>query len=210
MGNNSKTRRSGDPRVRQQDSHHEPAPAPVTPTAATPAEAWVGVDEKAVAVLMLPSGNAARVRRSGPEAFMTSGIIPDPLTAIVEKGIRSKKGLPPQKQADIAKDPEKLGAVIEMLDRTLVYAVVEPTVVMPPACVVCDELDTTSAKQHSDKNRDDYHEYKEGDRVAGVVYADRVSMDDKMFIMTWTLGGTSDLERFREEQRRSVASISTQ
>jgi hypothetical protein len=138
---------------------------------------------------------------------MAQGLIPDPLTAIVEKGIASKKGLRPQQQIDIAKDPVKLGALVEMLDRTLCYAVVEPRVVMPPECTVCDELDTATAKQHTDQDRKDYHEFAEGERLHGVLYADRVDMEDKSFIMQFTLGGTRDLERFRREHSSALAGL---
>lgn len=218
MGKN-RQHKSGDPRVRQQDS--QPLPPTPAPTAATLADSWVSkVEGTGIEIVQLPSGNAARVRRSGPEAFMAQGIIPDPLTAIVEKAIQSKKGLRPKDEADMARDPKKLGALVEMLDRTLCYAVVEPAVVMPPTCIhviehdgpeekMCGELDTATATQHSDREHPNYHEFMEGERKPGVLYADRVDMEDKLFIMQFTLGGTRDLERFRQQQRSGMASIPT-
>lgn len=158
-------------------------------------------------VVTLPSGNRARVRRSGPEAFLEQGLIPDPLTATIEKSIRSKKGLRPEKQVDIMDDPVKLGALVEMLDRTCCYAVVEPHVEMPPTCTECDELDTPRAPWHKDESHERHHKFVERPREPGVLYADRVDMDDKMFILNFTLGGTRDLERFRRELGVGVAGL---
>ena len=177
------------------------------PLAPTPASAWVshttGDDED----LLLPSGNVARVRRVGPEAFMTQGIMPDTVSPIIEKAIRSKKGLKPAQQAEMAKDPKQLGALMEMLDRTLCYAVIAPQVQMPPGCVTCDELDTVAAEQHRDEDRADFHPFVQAERSPGVLYADRVDLDDKMFVLNFVVGGTRDLERFRGELGTSVAGV---
>lgn len=203
-----KRRNSGDPRKAEPNGAAAPTPAPTTATAAS---AWVShVPDDSVEVLALPSGNAARVRHIKPEAFLEQGLIPDPITAIVDKAIKSKKGLRPQQKVDMSKDPEQLGAMLEMMDRTVVFAVVEPTVVMPPECVVCHNANLARNKQHSDKGRDDFHEFVPEPREEGVLYVDRVDMDDKAFIMQWTMGGTRDLERFRREQRGSMASMASQ
>lgn len=85
----------------------------------------------------LPSGNVALVRRVGPEAFMEQGIMPDTLAPIVQKAIHNKKGLPPKAIDDMVTDPDKLGEMVEMMDRLLCYAVIEPEVTMPPGCLTC-------------------------------------------------------------------------
>jgi hypothetical protein len=157
--------------------------------------------------LQLPSGNVARVRRVGPEAFMTQDIMPDAISPIVEKAIRSKKGLKPAQQAELARDPKQLGAMMEMLDRTMCYAVLQPKVSMPPGCAECGQLDTTASDVHHDEELEDYHEFEPAPRDPNVLYADRVDLDDKMFILNFVVGGTSDLQRFRSEQREAVGSV---
>lgn len=202
MAAQSKNRKSGDPRKRA-----EAAVAPAQPLVPTSASEWVshttGDDED----IQLPSGNVARVRRVGPEAFLTQGVMPDSISPIVEKAIRSKKGLKPAQQAEMAKDPKQLGAMMEMLDRTMCYAVLAPKVAMPPACIVCGQLDTTGTEVHHDTELADYHEFQPGERHPGVLYADRVDLDDKMFILNFVVGGTRDLERFRGQQREAVGSV---
>ena len=199
--------RSGNPRVRATAIPAPPPPQQV-PDAATSASAWVSKEGRGDAeVILLPSGNNALVRRTGPEAFLEQGLIPDMLTPIVEKAIHSKQGLKPQKQKDMLKDPKAMGSIVEMLDRTLCYAVVEPHVSMPPTCTVCDVLDISSANQHKDEKRADYHVFVEDKRIDGVLYADRVDFDDKMFVMNFCLGGTRDLETFRSQSGTSMAGL---
>lgn len=181
---------------------------PVTPTEITAPSAWVSQEGRGDAeVVSLPSGNTARVRRSGPEAFMTQGLIPDTVTPIVEKAIKSKKGLRPEKAQQLMQDPKQLGALMEMLDRTLCYAVLEPSVSMPPGCKVCDEIDTNAAVQHEDRTREDFHPFDPKPRHPDVLYADRVDLEDKVFILQFTMGGTRDLERFRREHGTGVAGL---
>ena len=45
-------------------------------------------------------------------------------------------------------------------------------------------------------------------RVAGVVYADQVEMEDKLFLFQFVVGGTRDLERFRKESDDALGSLS--
>jgi hypothetical protein len=184
------------------------APQPISTTEITSPEAWVSVEGRGDdEIIKLPSGNVARVRRAGAEAFLAQGLIPDTLTPIVEKAIKSKKGMRPEQSKKIMEDPKQLGSLMEMLDRTTCYAVLEPRVVMPPTCVVCDELDTNAAEQHVKQSREDYHAFQQKPREAGVLYADRVDLQDKMFILQFTMGGTRDLERFRREHGTGMAGL---
>lgn len=206
MANKKNRNRSGDPRVRASYGIPEtPTQPPIT--GPTSADQWVsktaGDDED----VRLPSGNVARVRRVGPEAFLTQGIMPDSVSPIVEKAIRSKKGLRPQEQAEMVKDPKQLGALMEMLDRTLCYAVLQPEVVMPPACTVCGELDSSQVEVHHDQSLSDFHRFVPGERQPGKLYADRVDLEDKMFVLNFVVGGTRDLERFRGELGAGVERV---
>jgi hypothetical protein len=182
------------------------APAPAAPT---PAAAWVSnVPSDDAEIVGLPSGNAARIRHVAPEAFLEQGLIPDPLTAIVDKAIKSKKGLRPADERKMTDDPAKVGAMLEMMDRIVCFSVVEPKVVMPPVCVICHEHNTARAKQHQDETHNDYHPFEPEERKDGVLYVDKVDSEDKMFIMNWAMGGTRDLERFRRQHRASVDRVS--
>ena len=198
-----KTRKRSAPKV-------DAVPSPeATPTAVTSADAWVSkvVVADEAAPLPLPSGNVARVRSVGPEAFMEQGLIPDAITPMVERAIESKRGVKPKEVGAAMRDPKKMGAMLEMLDRTVVYAVVEPKVSMPPACTECGALNTNAAVQHQDSTREDYHAFTPAERKAGVLYVDRVDLDDKVFIMNYAMGNTKDLEAFRKQHTKAMASV---
>lgn len=201
-----KKARSGNPATRAQATPPEPEPQqPGTPTRATD---WVSREGRGdTEAVLLPSGNTALVRRTGPEAFLEQGLIPDSVTPIIDEAVRSKKGLKPRTKQDLLNDPAAIGSMVEMLDRTLCYAVVEPKVIMPPGCVTCGELNSAKEIRHKDTKHVDYHEFIETPRDADVLYADRVDLDDKMFVMNFCLGGTRDLQKFRHEYGASVAGV---
>jgi hypothetical protein len=181
---------------------------------ATTAREWKKKGQTGHLDLELPSGNTALVRRLQPEAFLTSGLIPDTLSAMVQKAIKSKKGLPPDAVKQIADDPKKLVNALQMMDEVICYVVMEPPVEMPPRCGVmlddheCGEYVETDDKRHTDTNAQNYHVYMEGARDEETLYADEVSVEDKNFIFQFSVGGTADVERFRQEQRDAVAGVS--
>ncbi len=185
---------------------------PTAPLAVTAAGEWTSKAASAddAEAIPLPSGNVARVRRVGPEAFMEQGIIPDALTPMVDKAIQTKRGVKPKEVANLAKDPKKLGAMLEMMDRTVCAAVVEPKVSMPPVCVQCHEPNTTSVEEHADEDHEDYHDFTPEERKDGVLYVDRVDLEDKVFIMNFAMGSSADLQRFRAEHGAAMASVAAQ
>ncbi len=167
----------------------------------TSAKQWKSKSKTGEYELELPSGNTALVRGIRPEAFLESGLIPDPLQGLIQSAINSKKGLPPSKVNEIAADPKKLAAAMEMFDRVLVYCVIEPSCVMPPLCDHCGERENVG--EHIDKQHDEYHKFN-ATYDEDVLYADQVDLDDKQFIFQWSIGGVADLETFRKEQRRTL------
>lgn len=178
----------------------------------TPAREWKKKSNLDGRDLPLPSGNVALVKPIAPTAFMTNGMIPDPLTALIRKAINEKKGLPPSAMQKMAEDPVQLSAALEMFDRVLVAAVILPEISMPPACdievegEVCGDYANTDV--HKTPHKSGHHQYHEGQRDPDVLYADEVEFQDKVFIFQWCLGGTSDLERFRSEQAKRMESVS--
>jgi hypothetical protein len=140
------------------------------------------------------------MRNLSPAAFLSSGMIPDPLMGIIQKAINSAKGLPPSAMKEIVADREKIVEALLLFDRVLTYCAVEPKIQMPPPCTDCGEYLT--AKHAND------HQYHEGERDPNVLYADQVVMDDKTFVFQWALGGTKDIQSFRSEQAANVASLS--
>lgn len=177
----------------------------------TPVGEWKGKVEIAGTDLLLPSENVARVRQMSPQAFLTSGLIPDPLTAIIRKAIHTKRGMNPKDLEKIADDPDALVSALKMFDQVLSYVMVTPQIQMPPPCdvVVGEEECGEYADEdvHKTPTKRGHHAYHEGARDPDVLYADQVDFGDKVFIFQWCLGGTRDLDQFRQELQTSVESM---
>lgn len=170
---------------------------------ATPASQWKGKINTDGSDVELPSGNVALVRQLSPTAFLESGMLPDPLSAVVHKAIHDGKGLNPKQLQRVMADPKQVTAALELFDRVLAYVVIEPDISMPPTCTECGEY--ANKPQHS--GQADGHRYREGEREEGVLYADQVVMDDKVYIFNWCLGNTIALKEFREQQEGTMESL---
>lgn len=134
--------------------------------------------------LVVPSGQLCQVRRPGVEGLIQAGVLNDldSLTAIVDnKHVKRALG---QKQIDASQlkiDGKMIENIMHVTDRIVCYVVVQPRIEMTP----------------NDPTR----------RESGVIYADMVDLQDKMFILNYAVGGTRDLERFRGELAESVRSL---
>ena len=188
MGTTSKSNKSGNPAIRAAAAKVRAAAEempPVDPSQRSTAANWKSKSKSVEDArdLLLPSGNVALVRRISPEAFLSSGMIPDAMQPILEKSIRSKQGLPPQVEQELVGDPKMLKSIIELMDAALVAAVVEPRVVLS---------------------------VPEGETLPeDCLLASDVDFEDKAFIFNYSLGGSKDLARFRGESDNVVARLST-
>lgn len=189
-----------------------------TPIAATPVSAWAGATEVVEGKLLpLPSGNVARCRQVAPTTFLEGGFLPDPLTQIVRQAIQSKSGLKPQQVKEMVDDPEQLVATMQTFDRVLSYVMVEPECRLRPECVAMILSDDGESDVecglpwhdpiHQVAGTPNRHVCKTGEREPNVLYVDMVTMEDKLFVFQWALGGTSDLEQFRQELGANVESL---
>ena len=178
-----------------------------TPLVPTSAEAWAGKIVVEGTDVLLPSGNVARIKQISPQAFLSSGLIPDPLTTIIQKAINTKQGLPPKAVKELTDDPVKLNAAMELFDRVTVHVVIAPSLQMPPTCSTCGAYYNVD-NRHKDATSDKYHRYEESPRTPGVLYIDQVQLDDKMYIFNWCLGSVRDLTDFREQLSSGVESVS--
>lgn len=179
----------GDPRK----SPAVPQPQPRV-SHVTPAREW----RRTVHMeLTLPSGNTCLVRRPGLPELLSSGIFPDDALKIVQESMDTARartsGREPEKTEDellekMLEDPKQIAALWDAFDRVTVYAVVEPPVV--------------------------YHLSDDGeiipfaDRMVNALYTDMIDPDDKIHIFNFVCGGTSDVNRFREEQLAVMADLS--
>jgi hypothetical protein len=152
--------------------------------------------------------------------FLTSGAMPDSLSAVVASAIREKQGLPPEKMAEMGSDPTTIVQMMDMMDAAVAAAVVEPTVWLNPTCCVpvadsdslCNE--TPGAEVHQKKNADHYHRFTAADAIPfddrnpEFLYCAEIDAMDKQFIFNYAAGGSPDLDRFRQEYGELVDGIS--
>lgn len=142
--------------------------------------------------LQLPSGKTCLARPAGVEAFLQAGIIPNSLMKIISKALskdkKSEEVDMAELMADVAENPKMLEEVFGMADAVTIYCVIEPAVQpIPPL----NEDGTPGA-------RDD-----------DLLYVDEVDSEDKLFILSFGMGGSRDLEAFRKATSGGVGSVSS-
>lgn len=158
----------------------------------------------------LPSGHVALCNRVGMKSFLERGAIPDYLTPIVQKIIREKQFLPPEKEKELATDTEAQLRTAEMLDRALVMTVVEPEVRMPPGCEHCGKYLAFNDEDAHNRNGNKFdHDYEQEERDEETLYADEVDLADKLFLFHWSVGGGTDLTSFRKEYGELVEYVAS-
>lgn len=154
--------------------------------------------------LEVPSGELVQVRRPGMQGLIKAGVLHsmDALTGIVQsETIPKAEGKPEVDAQALMKDPDKLALVLDQVDKILLYCVVQPKLVEP---FRLDEDDKDGFARDDAGNRIDLPlEEREPD----IIYTDYVDIDDKMFIMNFALGGSRDLEAFREESKKALGGI---
>lgn len=171
-------------------STRKPRPAsatPGTPEVST-ASAWRKTSEGTP--LVVPSGNTCLIRASsGLEMFVKNGSIPNSLMPIIQDAIN--KGKPPS-MTEMSFGPEMLPAILELVDSACVFMVVQPMVRAVPV--------KTDSAGNVLKLDDVPIPLPLNEREQGeFLYVDEVSFEDKMFIFNVAVGGTADLEKFRQE-----------
>jgi hypothetical protein len=135
--------------------------------------------------LETPSGNLVQVKRVGIKGLIKAGVLEsvDTLTALVtSETIPKAEGRRTISAEEVVNDPKKLDDMLEMVDKIVSTVVNQPKFAPRPAP---DE---------------------EGNTVyePGVAYLDLVPIEDKMFIVNYVVGGTADLEGFREESKAAL------
>lgn len=154
--------------------------------------------------ITVPSGQRALVRRPGMEGLIGAGVLMevDNLTALVDrkhvKRIKSGQSITEEiDTASLMSDPGELTKIMRIVDRTLPYIVVRPEVRLH-----FTELEDGTIQPFTADER-------EQQRASGFtgVYTDQIDIEDRMFLFSFGVGGSSDLERFRRESEAFVDGV---
>lgn len=161
--------------------------APEDPTAKYAADAWVSGGIGGMEDVRVPSGQLCLVRRPGLQGLMQAGVLRniDSLSALVsdkhlKKTAKGKKSDQVNVES-IMKDTKALNDILHTVDKVVCHCVVKPEVHPTPN-------DVTTRKP-------------------GVVYADMIDINDKMYLFNFVVGGTRDLETFRSGLGEHVGSL---
>jgi hypothetical protein len=157
----------------------------------------------------LPSGHTIQARRPGVQGLVAAGLLDnfDELTALVQTEHiepnttgRPVAGLPKvdgdQSKAtaeSLMRDPKKLETALHLMDRLAVYVIVQP-----PAWIDYQGKDET----------DEAWEARKAQAESEEMYPVRqIDLDDKMFLLNWAVGGSSDLAGFRAGTNELLGSV---
>lgn len=199
-----------------------------TATASRYGSTWAKSGPNNTEDLLLPSGEQVLAKRPGMQGLMRAGLLTglDSLTALVQtehvaKAASKKakgRGAPPTTAptptpADALKlisEPGKLEEMLTMLSRVVKFCVVRPTVLLH----FRDVEDPRDGKSIAiELPQDEREVLVNAARLTAefpkdpVIFTDQVDIDDMMFIFNFAMGGTRDLERFREERDESLGSM---
>lgn len=157
--------------------------------------------------LTVPSGQMCQVRLPGVQAMVSAGVFEsvDTLTGLVnEKHIKRVQGKGPNAQKNgtpaeidtdsLMKDPENLVKVFGIIDKVTEHMVLQPQVKRPVKEV-----------KKGTKTVEEPLEFEERDD--DVVYTDRIDVMDKMFIFQYAVGGSTDVETFRERFQQGMGGV---
>lgn len=150
---------------------------------ATPAGAWKRPNDPQGFIVELPSGNFARVIRSvNFFTMLKENRIPNPVAEVINSMIEDKKAgqEPDQSKVDVNAATE----LLKFIDTLLVDVMIEPRFIIPPATFE-EKVDWVCPE--------------------GFITPADMSDDDKFYLFTVAVGGATDLEQFRAEQRAAMA-----
>lgn len=151
----------------------------------------------------LPSGNICKAINKGFDAMLKGGRIPNSLMPIINAALLEGEN---RKAADTAKtlleSPDQLAAAISFANTCVVECVVEPKILPVPKRLK-DPDETTG----DDEVYEEIPIEEREEPLHGELWVDETSLDDRLFIMNWVLGGTQDIERFRQEQAAIVDDV---
>lgn len=152
-------------------------------------------------IMELPSGLIVKARNPGGlRAFMASGVIPNSLMTMIQKGISTGKGTPAEDLMTDGKiDPDVMRDMTILLDNIAMRTIVEPRIY---ATLTDNDLAQWNAANPMTQYTE-VEELRQDDRL----YADELPDDDKQFLFQWISGGTKDLETFRQKLDVNVDAV---
>jgi len=143
--------------------------------------------------LVLPSGFTVLARRVDVRVMLKTGRIPNSLRPTLDRAMQGIETPTEDLTKGVLDNPERLDEMFSFIDQLWVDCVIDPPSAPNPRPAVLDDAGNV------------IHEAEFDDPE--IVYPKDVPDPDKMFVMNWSMGGSSDLERFREESTVNVQRV---
>lgn len=151
--------------------------------------------------LEVPSGGMCQVKRVGPIELIKAGLFDrlDVLGSLVQTEHvdrvagrapekKSPEALQVQQMQELIKDKSKLLEAEKLIDQVVLHVVKQP------------ELHAVPEQPTEDDQPRNWRE-------PGLVYVDTVDFTDKVFIFQFVVGGSADLESFRQEFQKTLGGL---
>lgn len=146
---------------------------------------WGKTNVGALVDLRVPSGQLCQIRRPDLSTLAKMGLLNEFDTisrTVYDKHIEGgEKQVNNNEIMNLLSDPQKAEKMFEMVDRIVCFVVVQPKIYRTPN-------DVTNRKN---------------DRI----YVDSVDMEDRFFIFNYALGGTKDIDSFRDQSKSIVGDL---
>lgn len=154
--------------------------------------------------LTVPSGQTCRARRVDLRVLLKTGRIPNSLRPIIDKAMQGIETPTEDLAKGVLDDPTKMDEMWEMIDLVLVDSILIPKFLRAPVPVPEDDEGRPLPKDKRDRPKGATYE---DERDPELNYVDEIDDFDKMYIFNWAVGGSSDLDKFREESAAHVGRV---
>lgn len=149
--------------------------------------------------------NVCKVRIMDPVAMLAAGLLDDfdeltKISALKMQEVDGRSVPTADSIQQLAGMTDTLNSGLILVDRLVEATVVEPKVVWP----VHRDRD---GKPVRDKESGEWLMLGPDERDPEVLYCDDVDLEDRLYILQWAVGGTSDPEQFRKEYQGLLGSV---
>lgn len=148
--------------------------------------------------ITLPSGQTVNARRVAVQDLVVAGVLQeaDALTAFVQNNHLSPRAKSDDAIQAAMADPKAFGSLIMLVDRVVPHIVVEPRVRLHLV-----DLPKPDADGHKTRM------IPAEDREPGVIYSDKIPLQDKIHLLHWAVGDVSQAVGFRQQSENPVAAV---
>lgn len=167
----------------------------------TSADEWKKDSKYSTGPMKMPSGKTALVRMPGMGVFLKAGMVPNSLQPIITDAIaKGKKPELGKLEEQAETNPELILDIFKLVNDVTVYCVVKPE-------VLTNLFTDQDVREGRCEEENVGQEIPPKFRDPEALYVDEVDDEDKMFIFQAVIGGTRDVERFREELESDVEPV---